>query len=86
MQTLKKFLTHRGALSAAATHLGVSAPTVLRWKRGEWKPSADAQRRIDAMLSTLVFDVSAKSLKKLTWRPTEEKNGRKSHNRNFAAK
>ncbi len=86
MQTLKKFLTHRGALSAAAKHLTVNPATLLRWKRGEWTPSAEAQQRIDGMLSTLTFDVSAKSLKKLTKEIPEVKTPRKSLNGKFAAK
>ena len=66
MKALAKFVTHRGALTAAARHLGVNPATVMRWKLGTWTPSDEAQHRIDAMISTLVFDVSAKSLKKVS--------------------
>lgn len=86
MQTLAKFLIHRGSLTAAAAHLDVEPSTLLRWKRREWTPSAGAKQRIDAMLSSLFFDVSAKKLRKLTEHFSEEKAPRNSHNGKFAAK
>lgn len=54
-KTLSSFATIRGkvrygALARISEHLGVTKTCVRKWLSREWKPSADTQARIDAMI------------------------------------
>lgn len=83
MTPLAKYLDKQGhgSLSRAAKYLNVEPSTLLRWKRGTWKPGPDSALRIRIMM-----DSKLDFRKKVTAQSTEVKATRKAQNAKIAAK